>query len=71
MSIFASISVCIAEMLGLSQGIENRRPSPRETVDGGDIRVLAEDPEESWVAADESPRVEERSAHDNKILKEL
>jgi hypothetical protein len=40
-------------------------------VDGGDVRALADDPKESQVSADESPRMEEWTALDNKILKEL
>jgi hypothetical protein len=51
---------------GFPQGTENRGAAPREMVYSGEIRALADDPEDSWVAVDESLRMEERSALDNK-----
>jgi hypothetical protein len=35
--------------VGVSQGIEKRGPVPREMTNGGDIRALADDPEENWL----------------------
>jgi hypothetical protein len=53
--------------VAVPQVIEKRGPAPRETIDGGDIRTLADDPEENSVAADKGRIMEEGSAFDNKI----
>jgi hypothetical protein len=68
----ADVHLCVDKRLQgrkvmVPEGIENRAPAPCEMVDGERIPVLADYPEESWVAADESPRMEEWSAPDNKI----
>jgi hypothetical protein len=44
---------------------------PSEIVDGGNRRVPADDGEQSWAVIDESPRMEERTAVDSKIQKEV
>jgi hypothetical protein len=53
------------------QGIKKRGPALREMADGGDIRSLADDPDESWIVADEGRRMKEGSGVDNEITKEV
>jgi hypothetical protein len=68
MFIFASIRVCMIDMLGFRK--ESKTTVSRHMRSLMVERSLAYNLEESWFAIDKSTRMAERAALDNKILKE-